>query len=215
MIKTTKFAMNSIGMLLGIAFPINLATSYADDPTVILRQDRDRIIAELDRVEVDLFLEKPIVNAAALDGKPSLGVQLVDGTLGIEVEKVISGSAADAAGIVKGDQIVAIDNADIESVDDVVKIVKGHPLNRTMRVVYRRKNKDHYVRIRFKGTSGTTSIDPRVIDESIRVEDLEDQLDRLRLEVKTLRSAVRMLISESQQSRLVPNSDQPPLRSID
>ncbi|MCS7471426.1 PDZ domain-containing protein [Stieleria sp. ICT_E10.1] len=106
---------------------------------------------ELDQFQADENLDP--VDAVAIDGKPMLGVLLDDAPLGVEVVRVTDGLAGDRAGLIKGDKIVQIDEADVETPADAQMDLANHPLGSPLQLVYIRNNRRYEREIRFTGAS--------------------------------------------------------------
>ncbi|WP_372899262.1 PDZ domain-containing protein, partial [Stieleria sp.] len=107
----------------------------------------DALIIELDQFQTDSIADP--VDAVAIDGKPMLGVVLEDSPLGVEVVRVTDGLAGDRAGLIKGDKIVKIDEADIETPADAQMALRNHPLGSPLQLVYIRNNRRYEREIRF------------------------------------------------------------------
>jgi serine protease Do len=73
---------------------------------------------------------------------PFLGVATGEGKDGAKVEEVTDGSAADKAGLKKGDLITKIDNEGVFSQDDVSKEVKKHKPEDKVTITYKRDGKE-------------------------------------------------------------------------
>lgn len=73
---------------------------------------------------------------------PFLGVATNDSKEGAAIEEVTKGSAAEKAGLKKGDVITKIDNDAIFTQDDVVKAVKKHKPEDKLTIVYKRDGKE-------------------------------------------------------------------------
>ncbi|MDV6034168.1 MAG: PDZ domain-containing protein [Phycisphaera sp. RhM] len=152
----------------------------------------DALIIELDQFQTDSIADP--VDAVAIDGKLVLGVLLEDSPLGVEVVRVTDGLAGDRAGLVKGDKIVKIDEADIETPADAQMALRNHPLGSPLQLVYIRNNRRYEREIRF---TAATDADGQVGDAtSHRVAGLEREVAVLRRQVVLLRDAIRILAAD-------------------
>ena len=113
-----------------------------------------------------------------------LGV-LTDGTeKGVEIQSISKESAAEKAGLKKGDIITKIDNRKIETTDDVTEAVRAHKPGDKISITYLRDNKEQKATAelgRWKGVNMTTMVAPRV---------LTDQVWRQNLNGRTLERAL-------------------------
>jgi serine protease Do len=90
-----------------------------------------------------------------------LGVTTESDDKGAEIQSITEGSAADKAGLKKGDVITKIDNQTIESHDDVAKTVKAHKPGDKVTVTFLRNNKPQTVTAelgKWKGISAVTGM---------------------------------------------------------
>ncbi|WP_197455573.1 PDZ domain-containing protein [Stieleria neptunia] len=152
----------------------------------------DALLIELDQFQTDENLDP--VDAVAIDGKPMLGVLLDDSPLGVEVVGVTDGLAGDRAGLIKGDKIVQIDEADVETPADAQMALANHPLGSPLQLVYIRNNRRYEREIRFTGASdaGGQAADAA----AYRVTSLEREVAVLRRQVVLLRDAIRLLAAD-------------------
>ena len=67
----------------------------------------------------------------------------------VAVEKVMEGSAAEAAGIHAGDELVSLDGLAVEEMSDVVIVVRSKSPGEEIRVVLRRKGEELSLTARF------------------------------------------------------------------
>lgn len=81
-------------------------------------------------------------NLESNSNAPFLGVATEDSKDGARIEEVTEGSAAQKAGLKKGDLITKIDNDAIFTQDDVVKAVKKHKPEDKLTIVYKRDGKE-------------------------------------------------------------------------
>ncbi|MDF2187144.1 PDZ domain-containing protein [Paraflavitalea sp. CAU 1676] len=84
-------------------------------------------------------------NADAFSGSgntPFLGVSTDDGKEGAKIEEVTKGSAAEKAGLKKGDILIKIDEDKVFTPDDVVKAVKKHKPEDKVAITYKRDGKE-------------------------------------------------------------------------
>jgi serine protease Do len=90
-----------------------------------------------------------------------LGVITESEDKGAEIQSVTEGSAADKAGLKKGDIITKIDNKAIETHDDVANAVKGHKPGEKVSVTFLRNNKTQTVTAelgKWKGISAVSGM---------------------------------------------------------
>ncbi len=150
----------------------------------------------------------PVIAARPGAGKPVLGVVIEDALLGVKVMHVIKGSAADRAGLRKGDQIVEIDHVTIEGTDDVVAALEGCLPQAFMELVVVRHNR-RMVR-RFRWIAPVVVADPAVVATAPDVfppnepvpaasetAQLRTRLDELSRQIASLKRAVEVLASGS------------------
>ncbi|QEF96447.1 Serine protease Do-like HtrA [Stieleria maiorica] len=152
----------------------------------------DAIIIELDQFKTDSIADP--VDAEAIDGKPVLGVSLEDAALGVEVVRVADGLAGDRAGLIEGDKIVRIDEADIETPLDAQTALLNHPLGSPLKLVYIRNNREYEREIRF---SGADDVEGQIRQATAaRVVRLEREVAMLRRQMVLMRDAIRILAAE-------------------
>ncbi|QDV88490.1 PDZ domain-containing protein [Planctomycetes bacterium TBK1r] len=192
--KKSWWASSALVFTVIFAF-ISSEDLHAQD--IVLSNDRaprsiDALIIELDQFQTDSIADP--VDAVAIDGKPVLGVVLEDSPLGVEVVRVTDGLAGDRAGLIKGDKIVKIDEADIETPADAQMALRNHPLGSPLQLVYIRNNRRYEREIRF---TAATDADGQVGDAtSHRVAGLEREVAVLRRQVVLLRDAIRILAAD-------------------
>jgi len=90
-----------------------------------------------------------------------LGVVTESDDKGAEIQTITEGSAADKAGLKKGDIITKIDSKAIESHDDVAKAVKAHKPGDKVTVTFLRNNKSQTVTAdlgKWKGISAVSGM---------------------------------------------------------
>ncbi len=152
----------------------------------------DAIIIELDQFKADSVTDP--VDAEAVDGKPVLGVSLEDSPLGVEVVRVIDGMAGDRAGLIEGDKIVEIDEAEIETPADAQSALINHPLGSPLKLVYIRNNREYEREIRFSGVDDAEGQIRQATTS--RVARLEREVAMLRRQMVLMRDAIRILAAE-------------------
>ena len=173
--------------------------AIADEPVVIFRSVDD-VRQEVDRWDAEEpspYDSDRIIDVTVGGDEPTLGIKLDEDPLGPEVEAVVSGSAADKAGMKKGDHLESIGNAKVESISDAAALVERHPIGKVMELKFQRNNYTYERRIRFsKDSDGPVRADADSVYTRERVEELERRLKLERKRSLQLRSAVRYLLSD-------------------
>lgn len=108
-----------------------------------------------------------------------LGVVTDGDDKGAEIQSVNKGSAAEKAGLKKGDIITKIDNRKIETTDDVTESVRAHKPGDKVNITYLRDDKEQKATAelgRWKGMNMTTLTAPKVLNSQIYREKLNDRL---------------------------------------
>jgi S1-C subfamily serine protease len=100
----------------GFAIPIHRALS-------IVQQIQSGNESSVVRVGPAAFLGVELGNAYASSGYPGAGLQESSGAM---IESVVSGTAADAAGMEEGDEIAAVDGRTVTSAEDVTAALADH-----------------------------------------------------------------------------------------
>ena len=72
-----------------------------------------------------------------------LGINTNSDDKGAEVESIVSGTAADKAGLKKGDIITKIDSRKIDAADDVTDAIRAHKPGDKVSITYLRDNKEN------------------------------------------------------------------------
>jgi S1-C subfamily serine protease len=174
------------------------ADVVADQPVVIFQSPDDvrQAIARWDAEDRDPYDSDKVIEVQMVGNEPTLGIKLDENPLGPEVEAVVAGSAAAKAGMKKGDHLLSIGNAKIESMNDAAALVARHPVGTVMDLKFRRNNYTYERRIRFLSES-EASDEQRgsLVYLRDRVEELERQLTIERTRNLRLREAVRYLLS--------------------
>jgi serine protease Do len=99
-----------------------------------------------------------------------LGVITDGDEKGAEIQSVTKESAAEKAGLKKGDIITKIDNRKIETTDDVTDAVRAHKPGDKVSITYLRDNKEQKATAelgRWKGVNMTTMVAPRVLNDQM------------------------------------------------
>jgi len=172
---------------------LETTVAFADNPIIAYNTTED-VRAAI--VAIDQAREaRVIVDVPANSRQVFLGVLLADDPLGPEVEKVATGSAADRVGVVKGDHFVEIDNARVETIDDVKRAIVNHPPARIMKLTFMRNNRLYHRRLRIQenevaggGSDLTSAI------AVAEVAELRDELQYVQRENDRLRQMVYFLL---------------------
>ncbi|HEU4901280.1 MAG TPA: PDZ domain-containing protein [Flavisolibacter sp.] len=107
-----------------------------------------------------------------------LGVVTDGDEKGAEIQSVSKESAAEKAGLKKGDIITKIDNRKIETTDDVTDAVRAHKPGDKISITYLRDGKEQKATTelgRWKGVNMTTMIAPRVLTDQMWRENLNER----------------------------------------
>ena len=88
--------------------------------------------------------------------RPLLGIMMEEGESGgVKITKVVSGSAADQAGIVANDWIISIDAEKAESVQHIQRVIKGKNVGQRIRIEVFRSGAFKIVNAVLNGTKST------------------------------------------------------------
>lgn len=104
-----------------------------------------------------------------------LGVVTDGDEKGVEIQSVSKESAAEKAGLKKGDIITKIDNKKIETTDDVTAAVRAHKPGEKISITYLRDGKEQKATTelgRWKGVNISTMVAPRVLTDQMWRENL-------------------------------------------
>ena len=99
-----------------------------------------------------------------------LGVVTDGDEKGAEIQSVNKESAAEKAGLKKGDIITKIDNRKIETTDDVTEAVRVHKPGEKISITYLRDNKEQKATAelgRWRGVNITSMVAPRVLTDQV------------------------------------------------
>jgi serine protease Do len=105
-----------------------------------------------------------------------LGVVTDGDDRGAEIQSITKESAAEKAGLKKGDIITKIDNRRIETTDDVTDAIRAHKPGDKVAITYLREGKEQKVTTelgRWKGVNVRTMTAPRVLTDQVWRENLE------------------------------------------
>lgn len=108
-----------------------------------------------------------------------LGVVTDGDEKGAEIQSVSKESAAEKAGLKKGDIITRIDNKKIETTDDVTETVRAHKPGEKVSITYLRDGKEQKTTAelgRWKGVNMRTMVAPRVLTDQVWRENLNDRM---------------------------------------
>lgn len=108
-----------------------------------------------------------------------LGVITDGDEKGAEIQSITKESAAEKAGLKKGDIITKIDNRKIETTDDVTDAVRAHKPGDKISITYLRDGKEQKATAelgRWKGVNMTTMVAPRVLTDQMWRENLNDRI---------------------------------------
>lgn len=92
-----------------------------------------------DHVKYEYFDHFP--ESIAPVGKPKLGVVIEEGSEGVEVTRIISGSAAEKMGLQEGDVIKRIDKTDVSTTQELRTAIQSVEEDAEVEVVYERSGK--------------------------------------------------------------------------
>lgn len=202
-----RFVLSTVAVLVAVVGVVSCVGSSrvsAQQPTVAVSGDLESLFLEFDRLDRGHAPEN-LIEAPLVEGRPILGVAVSDSPLGVEVTSVLTGSAGDRAGFLKGDKIVELDEADIETPADVQLAIADHPLGKPMTIVAIRHNKRLVRRIQFiapaeKQFAQDASSAPFIA----KIERLERETRTLRRQVRLLRNAVSVLAEERAEKSDLP-----------
>ncbi len=175
------------------------AIASADEPLIVFRSVDDvrQEFLRWDAEDSDQYDQDRVIEVKMDTGKPSLGVALGDDPLGPEVKRVVEGSAADLAGIKKGDHLRSINKVKLDSINDGSRLVDQHPFGAVMDLEFNRNNYTYTRRIRFLPPSGIVegeSDSSRYLRD--RIDELEQRLIATQRRNQKLESAVRFLLDD-------------------
>ena len=111
-----------------------------------------------------------------------LGVMTDENEKGAELETVNKESAAEKAGLKKGDIITKIDDKKIDATDDVTKAVRAHKPGDKVSITYLRDGKEQKTTAelgKWKGMSFNTFTAPQALSNQVLKENLKGQMDNL------------------------------------
>jgi serine protease Do len=107
-----------------------------------------------------------------------LGVVTDGDEKGAEIQSITKESAAEKAGLKKGDVITKIDNRRIETTDDVTDAIRSHKPGDKVAITYLRDGKEQKANAelgRWKGVNITTMTAPRVLNDQVWRENLNNR----------------------------------------
>lgn len=90
--------------------------------------------------------------------KAQLGVYLIDNDMGIEIDDIVEGSSAQAAGLQKGDIITAIDDTAVSSMDKLVEAIGRYDIGDVVLINYIRNNKNESKEVTLRARQDTDNI---------------------------------------------------------
>ncbi|HVF80691.1 MAG TPA: PDZ domain-containing protein [Flavisolibacter sp.] len=108
-----------------------------------------------------------------------LGVNTDENDKGAELESVVKESAAEKAGLKKGDIITKIDDKKIEAASDVTKAIKAHKPGDKVSITYLRDGKEQKATAeltKWKGMNMTTFTAPKGFDSQIWKESMNNRV---------------------------------------
>lgn len=125
-----------------------------------------------------------------------LGVVTDGHDKGASIQSVSKETAAEKAGLKKGDIITKIDNRKIETTDDVTDAIRSHKPGDKVAITYLRDGKEQKATAelgRWKGVNITAMTAPRVLNDQVWRESINERVDRIapRLEGNTFVMATR------------------------
>jgi len=98
--------------------------------------DALQIVAVRDGVEHTLAVRQPVHTSTAT-ARPAIGVRFLQGPT-VVIGEVLPGSPAARAGLLPGDQIVAVNNTPINSSDHFISLIAAEPVSSTLEFTYLR-----------------------------------------------------------------------------
>ena len=108
-----------------------------------------------------------LIENGYVKGRASLGVTLVNGsdsffeedTTQVYIYDVSKGSAADKAGLKRGDQILKIDDTSIKDISDVTTIISNHSAGDTIKMTVLRDTQTKTITVTLGEASNTNNAD--------------------------------------------------------
>ena len=133
-----------------------LSEFHDGDVTIMKRDLRDRrsnnFLYAPDNKSMDLELFQDDAENAVPHA--FLGVITDKADKGVKINEVVKGSAAEKAGLLKGDVITKLDDKSIPSTEDLIDAVKSHKSGDEVELYYLRDNKKKDVKIKLGETKG-------------------------------------------------------------
>lgn len=140
--------------LLPIALSLGVACTAWAHPTTAPRPVAPRVRAR-----------PPVKKADQEEGRPWLGVQLKDGKRGVGLEHVIEGTPARQAGLLAGDEIVAVDGRAVTTMFDLQSRIAGFKVGQKVKLDVLRRTRRFSVTVKL----------------ALKLDD-QEELERLRLD---------------------------------
>lgn len=113
----------------------------------------------------------------SIGNRAILGVSTSEGEGGAKIEKVSEGSAAEKAGLKKGDLITKVDEIRIENPADLSKAVAKYKPEEKITVTYKRDGKENKVTVTLGKRSDSFSITPPDVNVFPRMENFDFNFD--------------------------------------
>ncbi len=133
-----------------------LSEFHDGDVTIMKRDLRDRrsnnFLYAPDNKSMDLELFQDDAENAAPHA--FLGVVTNKADDGVKISEVVKGTAAEKAGLLKGDVITKLDNKSISSPEDLMDAVKSHKSGDEVKLYYLRDNKKKDAKVKLGETKG-------------------------------------------------------------
>jgi serine protease Do len=133
-----------------------LSEFHDGDVTIMKRDLRDRrsnnFLYAPDNKSMDLQLFQDDAENAAPHA--FLGVITDKADAGVKISEVVKGTAAEKAGLLKGDLITKLDDKSISSPEDLMDAVKSHKSGDEVKLYYLRDNKKKDVTVKLGETKG-------------------------------------------------------------
>lgn len=133
-----------------------LSEFHDGDVTIMKRDLRDRrsnnFLYAPDNKSMDLELFQDDADNAAPHA--FLGVVTDKADEGVKINEVVKGTAAEKAGLLKGDVITKFDDKSISSPEDLMEVVKSHKSGDEIKLYYLRDNKKKDVKVKLGETMG-------------------------------------------------------------